>query len=309
MSRFKVVKGGTILVAISLVILIAVVLIIALSWYTGRDSATSASTGAGAVMALAPDNDALQLNPSAQPYENEHTDEVVVIQSEVLRDETPIRNGKRVLIYHTHTHEAYAMEYAGQYVPLEEWRTDDEDHNIVRVGTELTALLEARGFEVVHDKTDNELDDLSIAYERSLVTLSAYEGEAFDLYIDMHRDAYSEGQIQTCSHDGERAATLMVLIGSGENFNVKPFYKENYAFALDLTDAVNGICPGLCRDVMVKTGRYNQHFGANSILVEVGNNQNTLSQALASMPVLADAITKVLLPEDADQIITISSEN
>lgn len=309
MARFKVVKGGTLLVGISLVILIAVIVIIALSWYTGRDSATSASTGAGAVMALAPDEDALRLDPSVQPAENEHTDEVVPIESEVVGDESPVSNGKRVLIYHTHTHEAYEMDDPDEYVTLERWRTDDDEHNIVRVGTELTALLEARGFVVVHDTTDNEQDDLSTAYERSLVTLSGYADEKFDLYIDMHRDAYTEGQAQTCSFGGENAAKLMVLIGSGENFNVKPFYKENYALALKITDAVNGICPGLCRDVMVKTGRYNQHVGVNSILVEVGNNMNTLDQALASMPALADAITRVLLPEDAEEIITVSNEN
>jgi stage II sporulation protein P len=141
------------------------------------------------------------------------------------------------------------------------------------------------------------------------VTLNAYAGDKFDLYIDMHRDAYTDGQVQTCSYGGESAAKLMVLIGSGENFNVKPFYQENYAFALSLTDAVNAVCPGLCRDVMVKTGRYNQHIGVDSILVEVGNNRNTLEQALASMPALADAIEKVLVPGDDEKIITVSSEN
>jgi stage II sporulation protein P len=141
------------------------------------------------------------------------------------------------------------------------------------------------------------------------VTLNAYSGEHFDLYIDMHRDAYAQGQAQTCSFGGESAAKLMVLVGSGENFNVKPYYKDNYAFALKLTDEVNGVCPGLCRDVMVKTGRYNQHVGVDSILVEVGNNMNTLDQALASMPALADAITRVLLPEEAEEIITVSNDN
>lgn len=308
MARFKVIKGGTLLVAVSLVVLLAVVIIIAISWYAGRD-AVNASAGAGAVMALAPDTGALRLSPSALPAENEHTDAEVPIRSEVIRTQTPVPNGKRVLIYHTHTHEAYEQAEPGEYAELERWRTDDNAHNIVRVGAELAGLLEAAGFEVVHDTTDNEQDDLSSAYERSLVTLGNYAHEAFDLYIDMHRDAYTEGQAQTCSFGGESAAKLMVLIGSGENFNVKPFYRENYAFAQELTGAINAICPGLCRNVMVKTGRYNQHIGTNAILVEVGNNRNTLKQALAGMPALAEAIAKVLLPEDNEKIITVSSEN
>ena len=58
---------------------------------------------------------------------------------------------------------------------------------------------------------------------------------------------------------------------------------------------------------MVKTGRYNQHVSPNSLLIEVGNNMNTLDEALASMPALADAIYTVLIEdENAEEIITVS---
>ena len=93
---------------------------------------------------------------------------------------------------------------------------------------------------------------------------------------------------------GADAARFMVLIGSGDGFAVKPNFQKNYAFACALTDAVNGICPGLCRDVLVKSNRYNQHIGVYSILLEVGNNENTLDEALAGLPALADGIADVL---------------
>ncbi len=97
----------------------------------------------------------------------------------------------------------------------------------------------------------------------------------------------------------------MVLIGNGKgqgsvSFKVKPFYQENMAFAQRLTDAVNHLMPGLCRDVMVKTGRYNQHIGKNAILIEVGHNKNTLQQALNAMPTLADAFESLFfVPQGA----------
>ncbi len=42
----------------------------------------------------------------------------------------------------------------------------------------------------------------------------------------------------------------------------------------------------------MKTGRYNQHMSDHSVLIEVGNNRNTLEQALAAMPYLARAVQR-----------------
>ena len=47
---------------------------------------------------------------------------------------------------------------------------------------------------------------------------------------------------------------------------------------------------GLCRGISLKNGRYNQQAATPSMLIEVGNNQNTLPEALAAMPYLAHAI-------------------
>ena len=74
----------------------------------------------------------------------------------------PAEAAPRVLIYHTHTHEAYEQTDEDPYEALEAWRTDDEAHSVVRVGEELAELLRAEGCEVVHDVTDHELDDLNI---------------------------------------------------------------------------------------------------------------------------------------------------
>ena len=40
----------------------------------------------------------------------------------------------------------------------------------------------------------------------------------------------------------------------------------------------------------LKNGRYNQHVADCCVLIEVGNNYNTLEEALAAMPFLANAI-------------------
>ena len=301
MIRFRVIKGGTVLLAAALVILAIVIAVILFSTFNSGDEAEPA-----AAQVFSPSS---ALIPAPEGGENEHTDEIVSNTDDILTQVLPASNGKSVLIYHTHTHEAYSQAYEGEYTALEDWRTDDNEHNIVRVGDELAALLEKRGFNVVHDTTDHEQDDLSTAYIRSMETLSSRSDEEYDLYIDLHRDAYTEGAQLTCSYAGNESAKLMVLIGKGENFEVKPCYEQNYALACALTDAINSVCPGLCRDVMVKTGRYNQHVSPNSLLIEVGNNMNTLDEALSSMPALADAIYTVLMEdESAEEIITVSYE-
>ena len=295
MVKFKVVKAADIALAAALVILAAAVVALLLM--------TRAQKAQPTLVTVTPEPAETSL---ALDTENEHTDPAVVTR--VSSQALPLSNGKRVLIYHTHTHEAYQMTDQEAYTPLENWRTDDRSHNIVRVGDELTAELEKRGFEVVHDDTDFEQDDLSTSYSRSLEALLQRADEDYDLIIDLHRDAYIEGAQLTCSYAGRKSANLMVLIGKGDSFREKPHFQENYALACALTEKINGLCPGLGREVMVKTGRYNQHFSDHSLLIEVGSNGNTLEEALSSMPILADAIEEVLCGQSTPGVVTVSSD-
>ena len=295
MVKFKVVKAADIALAAALVILAAAVVAVLLMTRAQKAQPTLAT------VTPEPVETSLALDT-----ENEHTDPAVVTR--VSSQALPLSNGKRVLIYHTHTHEAYQMTDQEAYTPLENWRTDDSGHNIVRVGDELTAELEKRGFEVVHDDTDFEQDDLSTSYSRSLEALLQRGDEDYDLIIDLHRDAYVEGAQLTCSYAGRKSANLMVLIGKGDSFQEKPHFQENYVLACALTEKINGLCPGLGREVMVKTGRYNQHFSDHSLLIEVGSNGNTLEEALSSMPILADAIEEVLCGQSTPGVVTVSSD-
>lgn len=210
---------------------------------------------------------------------------------------------KRVLIYHTHTYEAYEQTPDDPYQETEKWRTADNAHNVVRVGEELAALLRGLGIEVVHDVTAFEPPSLSSAYTRSLEMLQSRQaaGEHYDLYIDLHRDAYAESQTgpNTVSVGGVEAAKLMMLIGKGEGqtsegFDQRPDWEANLAIAQTMTDCLNAQADGLCREVCLKTGRFNQHVAVGCVLVEAGNNRNTLEEVLAAMPYLADAVLEAL---------------
>lgn len=220
---------------------------------------------------------------------------------EVIGMQTPAPP-KRVLIYHTHTYEAYEQTDE-RYKETEKWRTADNEHNVVRVGETLAALLRSHGMEVVHDQTAFEPPNLSTAYTRSLNMLEtrSASGESYDLYIDLHRDAYAASYTgpNTVSVGGVNVAKLMMLIGKGEGqtgqgFDVKPDWEGNLLIAQGVTDLINAQAQGLCRDVCIKSGRFNQHVANGCILIEAGNNKNTLAEVLAAMPYLADAIAQVM---------------
>jgi len=209
----------------------------------------------------------------------------------------------RVLLYHTHTWEAYEMTADTQYTPTQTWRTEDDRYNMVRVGEELAKELTARGFAVVHDQTDFEPPNLSSAYIRSLEMLEARldAGETYDYILDIHRDAYSgpyNGGNGVTLADGRQAAYVMLLVGkgtgaTGSGFDERPDWPKNLELAQKITDRMNELTQGVSREVKIKTGRFNQHVSSGALLIEVGNNKNTLDEALAACGVIAQAVADV----------------
>lgn len=227
-------------------------------------------------------------------------DESAVFHAEVIRDDETQR-APRVLIYHTHTYEAYEQVEGKRYKQIERWRTADDAHNVVAVGRALTANLTALGFDVVHDVTAFEPPTLDDAYTRSLRMLEARHaaGEQYDLYIDLHRDAVASTATlrRTVNIGGTDVARFMLLVGKGTTggYAEKPDWESNLRIARAITENLNAQCENLARDVKIKTGRFNQHVADGCVLIECGMNTNTLDEVLAGIPYLAEAIADVML--------------
>lgn len=226
--------------------------------------------------------------------------EVIAPAAEVIQE--PEQERPRVLIYHTHTWEAYEMEAGAEYTPTEKWRTKDDSQNMVRVGQALADALREQGFDVVHDTTAFEPPDISGAYVRSLAMIEQRlaAGERYDYVLDVHRDAYSGlyNGANGVVRDGVSMAYVMLLVGkgtgaTGSGFDERPDWPRNLELAQAVTDALNAIVPGLSREVKVKSGRFNQHVSTGALLIEVGNNRNTLAEALAVCPIIAQALAQV----------------
>ncbi len=214
-----------------------------------------------------------------------------------LRGQAP-----RILIYHTHTTEAYTATAASPYVKTSSYRTADATKSVLAVGEALAERLRTQyGFCVLHDTTDHEPPHLKTAYERSEKTMRRYleQYPSLVLFIDIHRDASSDTS-DFVTVDGDPTARLMCVVGQGTKYDEKPDFDRNYALAASLTEHLRYIDRRLARDVRVKTGRYNQHVGQLSLLIEVGHNANTLEQALHAVPFLAESLALTLAEwEDA----------
>lgn len=211
-------------------------------------------------------------------------------------------SGINILLYHTHTNEAYAPDYEGQYEGEESQRTHDENYNIVSVGNVLAEKLEEYGFNVIHEKKDHEAEVFTMSYSNSLETMESYADKNIDVYIDMHRDSiddfdYAKNDVVTV--DGKKCARIMFVVGTGEgtekyHWDKLPDWESNYALANSITQELNNLVPGIAKDVMVKKGRYNQHVSGSCLLVEMGYSANSLDEVKNSAEYLAVALKNVL---------------
>lgn len=237
----------------------------------------------------------------AEPIKQEEGAYTDTFIAEVIRkEEASAHVGKKVLIYHTHTYEAYEKTANLHYEETDHWRTTNSDYNVVAVGKALSASLRALGLNVVHDTTAFEPPDLNNAYDRSLAMLEQRlaDGETYDLYIDLHRDAVASASTirRTVTIGGEDVARFMVLVGKGTTggYAIKPDWESNLMLANTITTELNAQCEQLARDVKIKTGRFNQHIANHCVLIECGMNYNTLDEVLAGIPYLAQAIASAL---------------
>ena len=202
----------------------------------------------------------------------------------------------KILIYHTHSTEAYTATASSPYVQTGSFRTADPSKSVLAVGEALAERLRIQyGFSVIHDTTDHEPPSLKTAYERSEKTMRRYleKYPSLILFIDIHRDASSDEKDYVMV-DETPTARLMCVVGQGIKYADKPDFDRNFALAVSLTENLRHIEKRLARDVRVKTGRYNQHIGQLSLLIEVGHNANTLEQALHAVPSLAESLALTL---------------
>jgi stage II sporulation protein P len=191
---------------------------------------------------------------------------------------------KKVLVYHSHTSEAYSTA---------ETRKLDPNQNIVAVGDALTKELQKQGFTVIHDKTIHDMD-YNKSYYKSRDTISKYYNKYgdFDFVIDMHRDAGPEKKHVVANIGGESIARLMFVTTTQD-----PRYKAHMTNIKDIFSIAEKLYPELFRERNLHTNLsgikyYNQDLSDNAVLIEVGATTNTLQEAVNSMKYFARVLSE-----------------
>ena len=205
----------------------------------------------------------------------------------------------KVLIVHTHSCEAYTPEEGWEYTSSDPFRTEDAERSVIRIGTRLTEILNEYGVGAIHVTELNDSPSYNGAYERMRQTIEAYLAKypSIQMVLDVHRDAADDPAGMPVSFaatvDGARCAQLMLVVGTDEGGLTHPDWQENLANALKMQALLNRMAPGLCRDIDLRTERFNQHETPGSLLVEFGCTGNTLAEALRSAEYFGQAVCQL----------------
>lgn len=201
--------------------------------------------------------------------------------------------GPQILIYHTHSQEAYADSVPG-----------DASTTIVGAGEYLASILEEKyGYEVLHHVAsyDTQQHNYAYSYAEPEIRKILEEYPSIQVVIDLHRDAVAEGTRLVTQVNGQPTAQFMLFNGLSYlnelgqiNYLANPNLKENLAFSFQMQMTANTYYPGLARRIYLKGYRYNMHLAGKYLLIELGAQNNTVQEVMNACHPLADVIDRVL---------------
>ena len=200
--------------------------------------------------------------------------------------------GPQILIYHTHSLEAYADSAPG-----------DVSQTVVGVGDYLTSLLTQQyGWSVLHHRETYDTDrDYAYSCAAPAVQQLMEDNPSIQVVIDLHRDGIAETTHLVTEQNGKQMAKIMFFNGLCYSTSTgtlasypNPYLDQNLALSFQMQLAANEYYPDFTRRIYLKAWRYNMHFCPKSMLIEVGAQTNTLEEAMNAMEPLADILDKVL---------------
>ena len=204
----------------------------------------------------------------------------------------------QILIYHTHSKEAFADSVAG-----------DENSGILGAGAYLAALLRERyGYNVIHNNEcyDSERD---YAYSNALPAIEALlqEYPSIEVVIDLHRDEMPADRRLVMDLQGRPTAQFMFFNGlcrtkKGEIEQMEnPYLADNLALSFQMQAACNEYYPGIARRIYLKAYRYNMHLCPKTLLIELGAQNNTEEEIHNACEPLAHVLDLVFRGQEPER--------
>ena len=201
--------------------------------------------------------------------------------------------GPQILIYHTHSQEAFADSVPG-----------DVNTGIVGVGEYLTQVLtEQYGYRVLHHTGQYDVETRDNAYSRALPEVEQLlaKNPSIQVVIDLHRDKVAQDTRLVTELQGRPTAKFMFFNGlsrtrkTGDIDYLRNENQEaNLAFSFQMQLKAAEYYPGLTRRIYLKGYRYNMHLCPRTLLVELGAQNNTYEEAINACDPLAHILDMVL---------------
>ena len=205
-------------------------------------------------------------------------------------------DGPQILIYHTHSQEAFADSVPG-----------DVNTGIVGVGECLTKILtEQYGYRVLHNTGQYDVETRDNAYSKALPAVEQIlaENPSIQVIIDLHRDEVAEETKLVTDIQGRPTARFMFFNGlsrtrkTGDiDYLANENQEANLAFSFQMQLKAAEYYPGLTRRIYLKGYRYNMHLRPRTLLVELGAQNNTVEEAINACDPLAHILDMVLKGE------------
>lgn len=207
----------------------------------------------------------------------------------------------QILIYHTHSMEGFTDSIEG-----------NKDTNIVAVGTYLSQLMsEGYGYNVIHcmesfDYVDGVLDrSKAYTYARTSLEQILADNPTIQVVLDIHRDGVGENTHLVTEVNGKQTSQIMFFNGVSRtraggdiDYLYNKYKKQNLAMSLQMKLLAEEYFPGFTRRNYIDAYQYNLDLRERSMLIEVGAQTNSLSEAKNAMEPLAALLDRLLSGDD-----------
>lgn len=203
-----------------------------------------------------------------------------------------MNNEPLVYIYNSHQTEGYSSEYLEDY---------NITPNVLMASYLLKEKLEKLNIPTLVEESNipefmrinNWVHKDSYKASRFYLLDTINKYSSVKLYIDLHRDAISK-ENSTVTINNKKYAKILFVVGKEHDD-----YKKNLDLATSINSKISKNYPTLTRGVMEKEGSgvngiYNQDLSENCLLIEVGGNENNISEVLNTIEVLSKIIKEHL---------------
>lgn len=186
-------------------------------------------------------------------------------------------DNKKILIYHSHTAEAYRGNY-----------------NVVKAGEDLSNKLRAKGFTVKHI-TDKFDADYNRSYYESRKMLKSKNLDEYSLIIDYHRDSIKEENriVEKDKNGNDIAKPMFVLTKENKNYSGQLRNVKILESSLNARSASGKTCRSTWEYNKGIT-YYSQDLSENVILLENGFQNNDELEIKRTNTYIASSIENLL---------------